>query len=280
MTKGSHSLINWENPKKSAIALSSLLGSLLLIKYVNIPSLLFYSLALTLLLGSAVEFVGKAVLGKSLIDAYVKPQVSKCQLGSTVEYYAPHFVTIFKKNEGKFIDLITVKDVNASFKAGLVAYLYYFVLKFISLWTLAFLAVVIAFAFPPIYKSNKELIDSNVETLNKNVKTKSDEVLKTVETKLGPHLDKVKDVASPIIKMIESKLPVRTAGSTVESKATATSTSSASHADSEIKKVSKKVEEETEVDFNSLGEQLKKEAEEKVAGTEPYSREKVDSKVI
>lgn len=286
MTRGSSNLIKWDNPKNSAIAFGSGLSALLLVKYVNIPSLIFYSLTLGLLLGSAVEFVGEKILGQSLIGVYVKPHLSKYQLGPLVEEYAPHFVTIFKKLEGKFIDLLTIKDINASFKAGVVSYVFYLLFKLVSLWNLSLIALILAFGIPPVYQSNKKLIDSNVNKYTEIAKEKSNEGLKTIETTLGPHLEKVKEIASPVIKMVESKLPVRTAGSTVDSKETVTSvagttSSSTSHAaTNDIKKVSKKVEEENEVDFTALGEQLKKEADEKVLGTEPYSREKVDTKTV
>lgn len=292
MTRGSTSLANWDDPKKSAIALSSIVGALVLVKYVNIPSLVFYTLTLGLLIGSAAEFVGQSVLGTSVSAKYVKPHVSKLQLGPAVEYYAPHFVTIFKKLEGKFVDLLTIKDVQASFRAGLACYAGYLLFSWVSVWNIALVGTLVAFGFPPLYKSNKAVIDANVEKYTKLAQEKVDEGVKAAEKTLGPHVAKAKEVAAPLLKLVESKLPVRTAGTTVEGEGetvrgvagvagVAGSTGAAAHA-GQAKKTAKAptepASEATEVDFNALGEQLKQQAEDAVAQSEPLYKAKLDTK--
>lgn len=277
MTKKSCSLITWEDPKKSGIVLSSILSLLLLVKYVNVLSLFFRISTFILLISGLVEYSSKAVTGKGLITSLAKPYSNKNLVGNCVEYYAPHVVKVFKKIEINITNLYFSTNVDLTLKSGIAAYFLYKLTSALSLWCLSFYTTILAFTAPKIYLLNKELIDSNIQKLVKLLNEKSSECLKSVETKFGPQIKKVKEVTAPIFKLVESKLPVRTAGTTVnETKSTATTTSTNIHESTPIETTKQSVT-ETEVDFNKLGEELKKEAAEATQNAEAYTKEKIDA---
>lgn len=282
LTKNSSNLLTWTDPRKSAITLGSILSALLLIKYVNLTAL-FFRLSTFVLLGSALaEYAGKVVTGTGFVTQF-KPATMNC-VGNWAEYYAPHAVTILKKVELQAQQLYTATSVQNTVRAGFASFFLYKLTSAFSLWTIAFVSTILAFTAPPIYLANKELIDANVAKAAKVAQDKVVEYKGCACKKLGPHIEKAKKVADPLFKMIESKLPVRTAGTTVEStkpvvseKSTATTTSSSVHQTVPATTTVIPSTEEIETDFNSLGEQLKKEAQAATSEAETFSREKVDA---
>lgn len=300
VTKNSCSLLTWKDPKKSAITLGSILTFLVLIKWVNLVALFFRLSTFILLISGVAEYVGKFLTGTGFVTKF-KPQPKAC-IGETADYYAPHVVTILKKIELQTQSLYTAVDVETTLRTGVLAFFLYKLTSAFSLWTLAFTSAVLAFTVPPVYLANKEVIDKNILKGVQLGKAKASEAYKTAEVKFGPQLEKAKSAVAPAWKLIESKLPVRTAGTTVGSPSSseaaassATTSSSAPHFSSETTastsaakkapKVSKVPSapasaasaEEAEVDFNSLGEKLKQEAQAATANSPVYSREQLDA---
>lgn len=299
VTKNSCSLLTWKDPKKSAITLGSILTFLLLIKCVNLVALFFRLSTFILLISGVAEYVGKFLTGTGFVTKF-KPQPKAC-VGETADYYAPHVVTILKKIELQTQSLYTAVDVETTLRTGVLAFFLYKLTSAFSLWTLAFTSAVLAFTVPPVYLANKEVIDKNILKGVQLGKAKASEAYKTAEVKFGPQIEKAKSAVAPAWKLIESKLPVRTAGTTVGSDSpsaanisepSATTSSSAPHFSSETTtstsaaKKAPKVSnvqsasasaEEAEVDFNSLGEQLKQEAQAATANSPVYSREQLDA---
>lgn len=282
LTKNSSNLLTWSDPRKSAITLGSILSALLLVKYVNLTAL-FFRISTFVLLGSAIaEYAGKVITGTGFVTQF-KPATKNC-IGNWAEFYAPHAVTILKKVELEGQKLYTAASVQCTVRAGFASFFLYKLTSTFSLWTLTFVSTILAFIAPPIYLANKELIDANVENGVKIAQAKTLELRNCACQKLSPHLEKAKKVADPLFKLIESKLPVRTAGTTVESsepvvpeKSTASTTSASVHQSAPVKTNVIPSTEEIETDFNSLGEQLKKEAQAATSEAETFSREKVDA---
>lgn len=283
LTSNSNNLLTWTDCRRSAITLGSILTALLLVKYVNLPAL-FFRLSTFALLGSALaEYTGKVVTGTGFITK-AKPAMKNC-LGDCAEYYAPHFVTILKKVEVNAQNLYTSVSVEKTIRAGFASYFLYKLTSAFSLWTLAFVSTIVAFTAPPIYLANKEIIDENILKVTKLAKAKAAEYQSCACKNLSPYMQKAKTVADPLFKLIESKLPIRTAGTTVETEpvvksattATSATTTSASVHQSAPAVVEIPTTEEVEVDFNSLGEQLKKDAQAATAEAEVFVKEKIDA---
>lgn len=266
MTRTTSSLLSWTNPRASAQGLGAILASLIALKYLDVSSLLLWGLAAWLVVASGAQFASQ-VVGLPSVRKLAGPAVQKAARGATVEYYAPHVVTIYKKYEQKALSLILVDDVQSSVKAGLAFYVAYLVVSTLGLWNVFFFGTIVAFAFQPVYQSNKKVIDESVEKVQK-------EVCAVYNGKVKPV---VGQYVLPFWKTLESKLPVRTAGSTVgaETASSATTTGSEAAAASTATDAPPAA---TEVDFNALGEQLKRDAEKATADAAAFSRAKVDDK--
>ncbi|AWU74558.1 uncharacterized protein C5L36_0A11400 [Pichia kudriavzevii] len=292
VTKNSYKLLTWANPKKSATVLGSILGGLLFVKYVNVVSLFFYFSTFALIISALAEYAGRVVTGTGFVTKYKPLIFSKVpSVGETAEYYAPHVVTITKKVEAEGKKLITSTDIEKTFRAGVATFLLYKITSIFSLWSLLFASSIISFTAPPVYLANKEVIDANVVKYSNCARARLDEGIKVAGEKLAPYTEKAKNAGGPIFKFIESKLPVRTAGSTVKkvpssattstttdsTPITATTTSSAIHEQSAKKVSTPVVDEPTEVDFNKLGEELKKEAHAAAQNEDAFTREKIDA---
>lgn len=286
LTKNSCNLLTWENPKNSAIVLSSILSSLLLIKYVNLLALFFRLSTFILLFSGLAEYLGKSITGTGLItkikSSYPKFN-NKNFIGDFAEFYAPHAVTILKKFEINIKNLYTSVNIENTIKSGVLSYFIYKITNIFSIWTLCFISTIISFTAPKIYLLNKEIIDKTILDLFELLKVKFNKLSNSINESYGPHIDAAKKKITPIIKLIESKLPIRTAGSTVnepiiESSSTKSTTTSSNIIDesSNIKKVNQSIN-ETEVDFNALGEQLKQDAINATKEADVFTREKVDA---
>ena len=283
LSKNSQSIITWAEPKCSAIAMGSILITLLLVKLVNLPAL-FFRLSTYALLGAGLaEYAGKIITGTGFISRF-KPK-TKNYAGQVAEYYAPHVVTILKNVEIQAQALYTAANVEGTVRAGIVSFFLYKLTSIFSLWTLIFLGTILTFTVPPVYLAKKTAIDNAIANLLKLVKAKTDEGVKVVNDKYGPQIEKAKNTAAPLLNMLGSKQTVRTAGTTVDEPSTTSpsapataSTTSAAPVDevSSIKKVNVPTTLPTEVDFNALGEQLKQEATAATADADVYTREKVD----
>lgn len=304
VTKQSNNLITWKDPKKSGIALASILTFLFLVKYVNLASLFFQISTFALIISALAEYAGKLLTGTGFVTKF-KP-VSKPRLGEIADYYAPHVVKILSNVELKAQSLYTSVDVESTFKAGVLSFILYKLTSSYSLWSLLLTATLFIFTVPAIYLANKELIDGHLCNAAKMGKAKMDETYQVIDKKYGPQIAKAKKSVDPVVKMIQSKLPVRTAGTTVGDKPStttttattapaataaattsspvepesATTTSSAPHASetiaSTVNSATAKTSEPSEVDFNALGDKLKQEAQQATANAQTYSKEQVD----
>ena len=123
--------------------------------------------------------------------------------------------------EESFNKIVYSHDIETTLKAAGISYILYKLTSWFSLYTLIFIFVVLIFTVPVIYKTYKKEIDAAVADITKTIKTKSAEFTEKAHKAAGPHIDTLIKKTGPIGSFIQSKLPVRTAGSTVgDSKAT------------------------------------------------------------
>lgn len=296
VTKNGNNLLLWKDPKKSGITFASILSFLLLVKYVNLVSLFFRISTFALLISAISEYLGKVVTGTGFVTKF-KPKQPNTRISEVIDYYAPHFVKISKNVEIKIQELYTSVNIESTLKFGVLSFILYKLTNSISIWSLLFTSTILLFTVPLVYSLNKEIIDKNIIKIVNLVKSKIDENSKLVNEKYGPQIEKAKKSLKPILNLVESKIPVRTAGTTVGETSTKTSTSIESNLKNEIdSKTSSSAPhlttaaplkkptvpavpttEETEVDFNSFGEQLKQEAHAATANSPIYSKEQIDS---
>lgn len=208
-------LLSWKDPIASAKVSGSILGGLLVYRYTDFVSWFFYLSAIVLAASALAEYVGKVATGEGFISRFKPAQTT--HIGDFLEAHAQIFAKAFKDAEIKLQNLFTSVNIETTLKAAIVSYVLYQLTSFLSVWTIAFTTTVLAFTLPAAYASNKELVDSSVKQYSELAKSKSLSAYKSIKTQAEPHLKKVEEKIAPLTDFIKSKIPVRTAGSTVES---------------------------------------------------------------
>ncbi|ODV85913.1 hypothetical protein CANARDRAFT_27986 [[Candida] arabinofermentans NRRL YB-2248] len=223
MTKSSCALLTWEDPAKSGKVFGGIIGSLLLFKYVNLVKVIswlgFWGLAISLI----TEYGSKKFTGQGLVTK-LKPKYVTV-VAQTTDKYATHVATILGKYEIAVQDLIYSVDFENTLKATATFFAIFQLSKLFSLWTALFISTLIAFTVPFAYLKNKTQVDKAVETYGKLAKDKALELIEIAKEKSGPALKSVETKLGPVSSFIKSKIPVRTAGSTVGESTPATTTS-------------------------------------------------------
>ncbi|OWB54065.1 hypothetical protein B5S27_g5692 [[Candida] boidinii] len=213
MTKSGCSLLTWKDPIISGRIFGALIGSLLFIKFFNIFTVFFYTSAVALAVSAIAEYTGKVATGTGFITRF-RPATVEC-LGKSVDTYAAHIVTVLKKFETEFQNLIYSANISNTLKAAGYSYILYKLTTWFSIWTLVFTSVLVAFTVPPIYLKYQTEIDDAVVTYCKVAQDKAAEYQKIASEKATPYLKQAEIKLGPVGSFISSKLPVRTAGSTV-----------------------------------------------------------------
>ncbi|KAG7855397.1 hypothetical protein KL939_004572 [Ogataea angusta] len=213
VSKSGYDLLTWKDPSVSGKVFGSLVGSLLLLKSVNLLSIVFYISAFVLAVSALGEYAGKLATGQGFVTRF-RPEY-KNVIGQYAEEYASHAANLIKNAELKLQEIVYSKDIDSTLKVAGVAYILYKLTSWFTLWTLLFTATLTAFSVPPVYLKNQRQIDDAIVTYTKVAKDKLAELLQLIKEKTGPALENAEKKLGPVGSFIRSKVPVRTAGSTV-----------------------------------------------------------------
>lgn len=202
----------WQYPLYTGKYLAIIVATLLAVK-IDITSYFFKAAYLVLAAGAAAEYSGKLVTGQGFVTKYVGAPRScaKC----VKESLLPAVGDYYECFEKKALSIIYVEDPVKTAKAAFVAYILSFVTSIVSVYTLIWAGVVFMFGFPPIYQSNQDEIDAAVAHAKKAACAKLHELKAEVETKACPLVKQIVEKSGPLGAFIQSKIPIRTAGSTV-----------------------------------------------------------------
>lgn len=153
------------------------------------------------------------VTGTGFVTKY-KPAV-KSYAKEINDRFLPVIADYNVKAEAESHNLVFAKNVETTLKAAGVAYVLYKITSFFSLFTLVATGVVVAFTAPAIYTTYKKEIDAAVAEYSKCAKSKASEVYATAHKSASPYVDDLIKKTGPVGSFISSKIPTRTAGSTV-----------------------------------------------------------------
>ncbi|QPG75066.1 hypothetical protein FOA43_002406 [Brettanomyces nanus] len=207
-------LLTWKDPVASAEIFVASTSLLLIYKYTDFVSWTFYLTTLLLSFTALAEYSGKLLTGEGLVTKF-KPAQST-SIGDFLQAHASILASAFKDLEIKIQNLFTAVNIETTLKAALASYFLYFLTSLLSVWTILFASTVSAFSVPPIYLANKDTIDSSIKECSELAKEKSANAYKSVKAQAEPTLKKVQHAISPVTDYVKSKIPVRTAGSTVK----------------------------------------------------------------
>ncbi|AOW01088.1 Reticulon-domain-containing protein [Yarrowia lipolytica] len=192
-------VLTWIDPVASARSLVTILGLLYLAKYGNLFRLALRFSYWAIGLGVATEFItGKATGQKHGLVSYYKPSsyipLSEATVTRFAQALGKNVVAAFDHVKG-YLD---ADNLHSSFHAALFTWVLYHVTKFVSVWSLALTATILAFAIPPVYLQFQEPIDQTIDVASEKVHEELSKVQKQIEAAAGPHIKTVKQQVSKV----------------------------------------------------------------------------------
>ncbi|PTB70566.1 hypothetical protein BBK36DRAFT_138994 [Trichoderma citrinoviride] len=156
-------LFSWENPRDSAIAYTSVVASIVAVRYLNLVNWALGLSWMVLATTVAAEVAGKAVLNNGLAsqlrprEYYTLPRQTFDRLVSEAHGLINFFLVEAQR-------IVFVENVYASSAAFAVTLLSSLLIKVLPYWVLAIVATTIAFFAPLIYSRNQEFIDEQLRS--------------------------------------------------------------------------------------------------------------------
>lgn len=169
------SLFSWENPRASALAYASTVIFIFAARYLD---LLRYGLKLTwMALGVTVaaEVVGRALFNAGF-TSQIRPRKYYTLPKSTLDAMTGDLDELINFFVIESQRLLFAENVLASGAALFSAFISYHLVKIVPLWGLALIGTSVLFLGPLIYKTNRELIDGQIEQLSQIVNAQTTQV--------------------------------------------------------------------------------------------------------
>ncbi|ODQ54751.1 hypothetical protein SAICODRAFT_205363 [Saitoella complicata NRRL Y-17804] len=161
-----YDLCSWNYPTASAFFLALGLSGLVLIKFVNIPKLVFRGAWIVFLISAIIEYAGKIVTGTGFVSTYVKPRTFLTIPREQLDPVFDECHALTNSILSEFQRLVFAENVAHTLVAFAFSFIFYQLFKIVSLWTLSLLTLIAAFSIPPFYARNKTHIDAQLNRLN------------------------------------------------------------------------------------------------------------------
>ncbi|EER35695.1 hypothetical protein CTRG_00434 [Candida tropicalis MYA-3404] len=212
-------LLTWKNPIKTGKIFGAIIFGLIIFKTVNLFNIFFHLAYIGLLVSAAAEYSGKLITGKGFLSNFKYP--NKFSAKKFNDQVLPELARINVHFEESLNRIVYAHDIETTLKAAGLSYVLYKLTSWFSLYVLIFVSVILVFTVPFIYTTYKKEIDAAVSDATKIVKSKTTEYTEKAHKAAGPHIENLIQKTGPVGAFVKSKIPVRTAGSTVgESRAT------------------------------------------------------------
>ncbi|RCK59421.1 Reticulon-like protein 1 [Candida viswanathii] len=212
-------LLTWRNPIKTGKVFGAIVLGLIIFKTVNLFNIFFHLAYIGLLISAAAEYSGKLITGKGFLSNFKYP--SHFSAKKFNDQVLPELARINVHLEESLNKIVYAHDIESTLKAAGISYVLYKLTSWFSLYVLIFVSVILAFSVPFVYTTYKKEIDAAVSDVTKTIKARTAEYTEKAHKAAGPHLDNLVEKTGPVGAFIKSKIPVRTAGSTVgDSRAT------------------------------------------------------------
>ncbi|KAK3374444.1 Reticulon-domain-containing protein [Lasiosphaeria ovina] len=174
-------LLSWNNPRASAIAYASIISLIFSVRYLDIFRWGFKLTWMVLAITIAAEVSGKTLLNSGFATQlrprkyYTVPREKLDAMIGDVHELVNFFVIESQR-------ILFAENIYASAAAALGAFLSYYLVKIVPYWGLALISTTVIFFAPLIYKSNQELIDSQIKHASEIVEAQTSQ-LRTVAQK-------------------------------------------------------------------------------------------------
>jgi hypothetical protein len=187
-------LLSWNNPRASAIAYAAVVSFIFAVRYLDILRYAFKLSWMVLGVTVAAEAAGKAILGNGFATQF-RPKsyyTVPCETLNTAIGDVHELVNFFIIEAQR---ILFVESVPASATTALAAFFAYYLSKIMPYWGLALFFTTLAFATPPLYTSNQELIDNTMKQASSMVNAQTAQ-LRDVANK---HTAQATDVAKQYV---------------------------------------------------------------------------------
>lgn len=179
----------------------------------------FFQVTNIFLAAAGAEYAGKLVTGQGFVTKY-KP-ATKSFADKLNKEALPLIADFNVKLESEVQKIIYAHDLETTLKAAGISYILYKLTSWFSLYTLVITSVVLTFTAPAGYFHNKKQIDAAVHKYSECAKAKAGELYQVAHKSAAPHIETLIKKTGPVGSFISSKIPTRTAGSTVGASPTA-----------------------------------------------------------
>lgn len=220
-------LLTWKEPVKTGKVFGGLVAALIFLKSVNVLSLFFRLASLVLAVSATAEYGGKLILGQGLVTKF-RPAKLSTSFSSRATGCLETFTKELPALESEGQELLYSVNIENTLKSAGLFYILYKITSWVSLYSLVFTSVVLAFTLPFVYEKYQDEINAGLKQATDIANEKYQETSKIVSEKAAPYLKQADEKLGPVSDFIKSKYQVRTASTTVaeDEKATAFTSSS------------------------------------------------------
>ncbi|KAK9468125.1 putative reticulon-like protein RtnA short variant [Lipomyces arxii] len=190
-------LFTWKSPYVSGAVFAASIVVLYLVKYVNVVKLVFNAAYVALGTAIIVEFAGRTIKGES---GFVSSFKSGGYFVISKDVVDPLFAeTVALTNFGlvELQQIVFVEHVSTTIIAFVVSYFVYILVNYVSLYALAFTAIIAAFTGPIVYRTFQTEIDQQIAVVSKMI----DDQTAVVKSKAGEHFGKAAGVAKSYVDL-------------------------------------------------------------------------------
>ncbi|KAK9359222.1 putative reticulon-like protein RtnA variant [Lipomyces starkeyi] len=181
-----YDLLTWKNLYVSGGSFAGALIALYLFKYVNVVKLFFNFAYIALGTAIAVEFAGRTIKGGPGFVSSFRGSGNYFVISKDiVDPLFNEFTVLVNFLLVEFQQIVFVENFPLTVFAFVVSYFTYFLVHYVSLWSLAVVGVTVAFAAPPVYLKFQEEIDAQVAAANKIIDKKISELKVQANKHLG-----------------------------------------------------------------------------------------------
>jgi hypothetical protein len=169
------SLLSWNNPRASAIAYLSIVSVIFAVRYLDILRYALKAAYVTLGITVAAEATGRLLFSHGFATHF-RPRkyytVSKDTINSMIGD-VHELINFFVIEVQRVLFAENVFVSSAAFFGALISY---FLIRIVPFWGLSLLTTTVVFLAPLIYKTNKELIDAQVENVTNIISEQTQQV--------------------------------------------------------------------------------------------------------
>jgi len=169
------SLLSWDNPRASGIAFASIVLFIFGARYLNLLRYAFRLSYIVLAITVSAELAGKALFASGFTSQirpkkyYILPKETLDSMIGDVHELINFFVIEAQR-------IVFAENIWASAAACVASFLSYFLIKLVPFWGFSLIATSVLFLTPLAYKTNKDLIDHQLEHVSVIVNQQTEQV--------------------------------------------------------------------------------------------------------